>query len=197
MQGRHGADKRGGNMSALPMQWIRRIIRPHPEHLRFTQPMSEADDYRIRAATAADDDAILALCSRFSQAPLPRHRQRHAFLAHLRQDIATDLENLPPGTVVLVAEDAAGRFAGFARVRLVSDSVDGTRNAHLADLAVVSAHEGKGAATALLDAVEDFAREQHCAHLQLFVFPEHERALRLYRRSGFDADMLRLVKPLA
>lgn len=158
---------------------------------------SDARDYRVRAADAADDDAILALCARFAQTPLPRFRQRHAFLTHLREDIATDLEDLPPGTVILVAEDANGRCAGFARIRLVSDSVDGTRNAHLADLAVAAAHEGKGAAQALLDAVEEFAREQHCAHLQLFVFPEHERALRLYQRAGFGTDMLRLVKPLA
>ncbi len=163
----------------------------------IAMPTSEARDYRVRAADAADDDAILSLCARFGQAPLPRFRQRHAFLAHLREDIAADLDNLPPGTVILVAEDANGRCAGFARVRLVNDSVDGTRNAHLADLVVASAHEGKGAAQALLDAVEDFARGQHCAHLQLFVFPGHERALRLYRRAGFDTDMLRLVKPLA
>lgn len=159
-------------------------------------PPSQPHDYRIRAADAADDDAILALCARFVQTPLPRFRQRHAFLTHLREDIATDLEDLPPGTVILMAEDADGRCAGFARVRLVNDSVDGTRNAHLADLAVAAAHEGKGAAQALLQAVEDYAREQHCAHLQLFVFPGHERALRLYRRTGFDTDMLRLVKPL-
>lgn len=159
-------------------------------------PPPEVHDYRIRTADAADDDAILALCARFAQAPLPRFRQRHAFLAHLRQDIAADLEDLPPGTVFLVAEDASGRCASFARVRLVTDSVDGTRNAHLADLAVAAAHEGRGAAQALLNAAEAFARAQHCAHLQLFAFPGHERALRLYRRAGFDTDMLRLVKPL-
>ena len=153
--------------------------------------------YLVRAATAADDNAVLALCARFAQAPLPRFRQRHTFLVHVRQDIAADLENPPPGTVILVAEDANGHCAGFARVRLVNDSVDGTRNAHLADLAVAAAHEGHGAAQALLDAVEDFARAQHCAHLQLFVFPEHERAIRLYHRAGMDTDMLRLVKPLA
>ncbi len=156
----------------------------------------ETRNHLVRAANAADDDAILALCARFAQTPLPHFRQRHAFLTHLRQDIAADLENLPPGTVVLVAEDASGRCSGFARVRLVTDSVDGTRNAHLADLTVAAAHEGQGVAQALLEAVEAFAREQRCAHLQLFVFPGHERALRLYQRAGFDTDMLRLVKPL-
>ncbi|MEJ5207434.1 GNAT family N-acetyltransferase [Denitratimonas sp. CY0512] len=157
---------------------------------------ADASDYLVRAATAADDDAILALCARFAQAPLPRFRQRNSYLAHLRRDIATDLEELPAGTVVLVAEDGGGHCVGFARLRLVTDSVDGTRNAHLADLAVAANHEGKGAAHALLEAAEDFAREQHCAHLQLFAFPEHEQALRLYRRAGFETDMLRLIKPL-
>ncbi|MCX7555666.1 GNAT family N-acetyltransferase [Xanthomonadaceae bacterium JHOS43] len=158
---------------------------------------AETPDYFVRAATAADDDAILALCARFAQVPLPHFRQRTTYLAHVRRDIAADLEALPTGTVVLVAEDARGRCAGFARVRLVNDSIDGTRNAHLADLVVASAHEGKGTAQALLDAAEAFARAQHCTHLQLFTFPDHERALRLYRRSGFETDMLRLVKPLA
>lgn len=152
--------------------------------------------YRIRAADAGDDGAILALCERFAQMPMPRFRQRRALLAHTRADLAADLENLPPGTLVLVAEDADGHVAGFARVRLVNDSADGSRSAHLADLAVTPQHEGHGAARALLHAAEDFARAHHCLRLQLFVFPGNERALRLYRRAGFDTDMLRLLKSL-
>lgn len=70
-------------------------------------------DYQVRAATAADDDAILALCARFAQAPLPRFRQRSAYLSHLKRDIAADLEELPPGTVVLVAEDGGGHCVGL------------------------------------------------------------------------------------
>lgn len=159
--------------------------------------MGSGFDYHIRAAQAQDDEALLALCARLVEMPLPSHRRRQDCVQGFRRDLAADLESMPTGTHVLVAEEvSSGRCAGFARVRLTHDPIDHARCAHLADWVVDAGDEGRGVGAALLDAVQALAEQYGCVRLQLFVFPGNARALQRYRQHGFETDLLRLVKPL-
>lgn len=68
-----------------------------------------------------------------------------------------------------------------------------TLNVH--DIAVLDEHRGEGIGRALLDRVEERARERGCARVNLEVLDDNP-ARRLYERAGFEAKSTYMVKPL-
>jgi ribosomal protein S18 acetylase RimI-like enzyme len=151
----------------------------------------------VRAASADDDDFILALAERFVDFELPKWRRRNVLLEGIRKDISRHLEDQPPGSFMFVVEDdSTGERIGFLHLQLVVDFFTGHQNCHISDLAVTKAMDGKGIGRALLGYAEQFAREHRCERLQLAVFPGNERGRHVYESAGFGVEMLRMVKPL-
>ncbi|MEO8010851.1 MAG: GNAT family N-acetyltransferase, partial [Dokdonella sp.] len=85
---------------------------------------------------------------------------------------------------------------GFIHLQLMRDFFLPAQNCHISDLAVARDQDGQGVGSALLAYADRFAREHHCRHVQLAVFPGNTRARELYERSGFGVEMLRMMKPL-
>ncbi len=56
--------------------------------------------------------------------------------------------------------------------------------------------EGQGVGRVLLEAAEDWAREQKLQMLSLNVFAGNARARHVYERLGYTPETLRYVKPL-
>jgi ribosomal protein S18 acetylase RimI-like enzyme len=61
---------------------------------------------------------------------------------------------------------------------------------------VAPGFDRRGIGRALLAYAERWAREHHCRHVTLAVFPGNERARALYERAGYGTDLLRMAKPL-
>ena len=59
-----------------------------------------------------------------------------------------------------------------------------------------SAFEGHGIGRILLDKAEDWAREQSCSLLTLYVFSNNSRARKVYEKLGFKEEVTKYVKPL-
>ncbi len=150
----------------------------------------------VRLAQADDDDFILGLAVRFAEFDLPPWRKRRETLAGIRRDIEDHLRTLPAGSHVFVAEDDFGERLGFLRLQTRRDFFTGAMNCHVSDVAVAVAHEGRGAAGAMLDFAENWARQHRCRHLTLSVFPGNQRARAVYERRGFGLELMSLVKPL-
>lgn len=150
----------------------------------------------IRLATDADSEFILAQAPRFAAFPLPAWRRRHECVAGIRERLREHVEESPANSHLFVAEDGDGAPAGFVHLQHSADPFTGERNCHVVDLVVASSHEGRGVGKALLAHAERWAREHRCKLLTLAVFPGNERARKLYANAGFDADLLRLAKPL-
>lgn len=124
-------------------------------------------DYRIRRATLADLDALVALERRaFSTDHLSSRQYRH----HIASDRAR----------VLTAVDASG-LLGKAVVffRRYTDI------ARLYSIAVAHEARGRGLGEALLAAVERAARARGCRRLRLEVRQDNAGAIRLYERLGY------------
>lgn len=149
----------------------------------------------IRLA-ADDDDFILALVPRFTGFPLPAWRRRQECSAGIRADLVRQLEEHAANCHVFVAEDADGTRVGFIHLQRTEDFFSGRGNCHIANLAVVPEHEGRGVGKALLAHAEQWAREHRCQLLTLAVFPCNERARALYEAAGYGTDLLRLAKPV-
>lgn len=143
-----------------------------------------------------DDDFILGLVPRFVDFTLPAWRKRHECIEGIRADLVHHLDDQPPNSYLFVAEDEDGQPVGFMHLQKTQDFFNGRSNCHISDLAVAPEHEGQGVGRALLAHAEEWAREHRCALMTLAVFPGNERARALYASNGYDADLLRLAKPL-
>ncbi len=111
--------------------------------------------------------------------------------------LARELAEPSPGSVILVAEGDAGVPLGFASLRTDRDYFTDRSVGHLTDLVVDPAGQGRGVGRALLAAAEEWALAAGYPWLTLHVFAGNERARRIYEQSGFSAEWIRMLKPLA
>jgi GNAT superfamily N-acetyltransferase len=102
-------------------------------------------------------------------------------------DFAQGLNDLPPGSAVLVAE-RAGRAVGYAYVLPSPDADVPAGTSELGSLYVTEDVAGTGVAQALMEAAVDHARAAGHGLLTLWVRPENGRARRLYEKYGLQPD---------
>lgn len=153
-------------------------------------------DYHIRAAAAADGDAMMALMPRLSEFEIPDTRTPE----HLWRDDAALLHKWIDGDaddcLVHVAEDGDGAILGLSLVRLRPEPLSHEPSAHLEAIAVSAEAEGKGLAHALLTAAEEEAKRHGARTMTLHVFSTNTRARRFYERSGYFGEIIRYIKPI-
>ncbi|MCA1246262.1 ribosomal protein S18-alanine N-acetyltransferase [Massilia sp. MS-15] len=88
-------------------------------------------------------------------------------------------DSLASGYDAWTARDNAGALAGYYVVMYAVDE------AHLLDVAVAAARQGRGLGRQLLDRIGARAKEQGMASILLEVRPSNARALDVYRRYGY------------
>jgi GNAT superfamily N-acetyltransferase len=147
---------------------------------------------RVRDATPGDAGFILSLVPSFSGFGLPPWRDGNAFCAVVEASLRAALD---AGAVIFVAEDDDGTPLGFVHLHPVRDLLGGER-AHVSDIAVTDAAQGRGAGRLLIEAAERWARERGYALLGLTAIATNDSALAFYERLGFGADTITLVKPV-
>jgi ribosomal protein S18 acetylase RimI-like enzyme len=89
------------------------------------------------------------------------------------------LEHQPPNQL-LVAEDAAGRVAGFVAVH--------PPQGELYLLFVHPDHAGRGVGRALLDAAHAALRDFGCREVFLYTHEQNARAIAVYEAAGYRRD---------
>ena len=143
---------------------------------------------RIRAATAADLDALCGLL-----------RLLFTLEADFRPDEARQRAGLrllladPARCAVLVAE-RAGAVTGLVTAQLVVSTAEGAPSAWLEDVVVLPDERGRGTGRALVEAAAAWARERGATRLQLLVDEENAPALGFYRRLGWAPTQLRALR---
>ena len=86
---------------------------------------------------------------------------------------------------------------GVTMVTLRPEMLSHLPSAHLEAIAVAEIAEGRGVGKALMEAAEVGARERGALSMSLHVFSTNERARRVYKRAGYDEEMIRCIKPFA
>ena len=129
---------------------------------------------KIRSATAADLDAIVALERSIENAP---HWPRSSYAEIL----------LPAASAVaralLLAEDQAAQIVGLAVIALRAHDPEPT--GELESIAVAPSARRAGIGRALMNAVLDWLRLQVAAEVELEVRQSSAAAIALYRSLGF------------
>ncbi len=151
----------------------------------------------IRRARESDRDVVLALVPRLVTGfTPPPWRERASMTPTDLEVVANALGSESDDPVVYLAE-SDGVVVGFIHLCSLEDYYRRRDHGHVADLVVAEGSEGQGIATALMDKAEEWCRAQGYDWLSLSVFEQNHRAEKLYRRLGFQRDVVRLLKPLA
>ena len=151
----------------------------------------------IRPATPSDRAFVLALASRlvdgFEQ---PAHRTKPELIEGDRRALEAwfDAPHNPEEAMLIAEVD--GKPAGCAFLVTLVDYFNERKHAHLSVLAVEKSAEGKGLGSALLEASEQWAREQKSDRLTLSALVTNSRARGLYERRGYNGEYIRYVRPL-
>jgi len=153
-------------------------------------------NYTIRTATAADQNATLALLPELSDFDVPGYRNPD----HTWQGDAKLLKQFfneqTPDTHALVYEDAQSDIQGIAIYTMRSELLSGEPSAHLEVLVVSSNARRQGIGKQLIEATEKGAKTLGASSLTLHVFANNTRARSLYQACDFKEELLRCYKPL-
>jgi GNAT superfamily N-acetyltransferase len=153
-------------------------------------------NFVIRRAREVDRSAVLALVPRLVTGFTPPPWREPAAMTPTDLDVSEKaLDSKSEDPVIHVAEKE-GAVIGFIHLMSLEDYYRRRRHGHVGDIVVAEGQEGQGIATALLARAEEWCRAQGYDWLSLSVFEQNERAERLYRKLGFQRDVIRLLKPL-
>ena len=150
----------------------------------------------IRRARDTDKPAVLNLVPRLVSGFTPPSWRNPAEMTPTDMDVVAEaLASESEDPAIYVAEKD-GLIVGFIHLCSLQDYYRRRKHGHVADIVVAEGHEGQGIATALLAKAEEWCRAQGYDWLSLGVFEQNARAERLYRKLGFQRDVIRLLKPL-
>ena len=153
------------------------------------------DQFPIRPAHEGDCDFIAGLVPSLLHFGSPAWDDAAALTPGFREVLVRAVRAQDPQSTVLVAEGGDGAPLGFISLKVGKDAV-GVARGHVADLAVTADARRIGVGTALMRAGEAWARDQGLPALSLDVWSTNERALTFYRRLGYSAESLCLIKRL-
>lgn len=147
----------------------------------------------IRPACERDCEFIARLVPSLLEFGSPTWNDADALAPGFRDALTDAVRTQGPQSIVLVAEAPDGTRLGFISLREGKD-MTGAARGHVADLAVAADARRLGVGTALMEGGEAWARDRGLPELGLDVWSTNERALAFYRRLGYRAESLSLVK---
>jgi ribosomal protein S18 acetylase RimI-like enzyme len=154
------------------------------------------DRIEIRAAVETDGHFVAGLVPSLLEFGSPAWKDPEALAPGFRKVLGEAVRNPDRRAAVLIAEGEDRRPLGFISLKVGTDAA-GIERAHVADLAVMEGARRSGVGRALMQAGEAWARERGFAVLSLDVWSTNRRALEFYRRLGYEAESLCLIKSLA
>lgn len=149
----------------------------------------------IRDARPADRAAVLGLAARLGDFPLPPGRTAEEIARADHHLILEALASPEPRRWLGVAE-VDGRVVGFVLVWEREDYFTHEALAHVEDLALDPAAEGRGVARGLMEAAEAWARKRGYRRITLNVWTQNARAVGLYQHLGFRPETVHYLKEL-
>jgi GNAT superfamily N-acetyltransferase len=149
----------------------------------------------LRPATADDRAFIDSLSQRFSDVPHVSWHDIPAMEGFQARHTAASFAPVE-GESTVIACDGDGQRLGYIHLRPGRDGVTDEPCGYISLIATTAEAEGRGVATRLMAAAEDWARGRGYRLLSLDVFADNRRAVDFYRRGGFKTETRRMVKPL-
>ena len=151
----------------------------------------------IRPADPADTEFLSSLSTRLSGVPGPSWHDLAAMEGFQARYMGeTFASPALDGASTLIAWSSDGRRLGYIHMRPGKDGVTEEPCGYVSLLALEKDAEGTGVARRLMAEAEAWGRSRGYRLLSLDVFADNQRAVDFYKRRGFEAETLRMVKPL-
>ncbi|MET3207153.1 UNVERIFIED_CONTAM: ribosomal protein S18 acetylase RimI-like enzyme [Paenibacillus sp. PvR008] len=151
------------------------------QYERFEQrSLADYADEKIQAGTWTVEEAPERAAESFARYLPQRLDTPHAHLYMLMYSDTDDVES----------QEEAG-YIWFN----ITDSVQG-KEAFLLDILVYDSYQGRGLGTLAMGALEQEARRLGAVRIGLHVFGHNERALHVYRKSGYRVTDIQMSKEI-
>ena len=165
-----------------------------------TTNSSPANAHEIRPGRMTDVDAIAAMLPELAAFNVPKGRNARDLWEGDLETLHRWRDGLEPQVMVHVAQamsgSSAGEVEGFTIVRLREELMSHEPSAHLEAIVVAENARGTGLGKRLLVNAEERARSAGAKTMTLHVFGNNERARAVYRKSGYDEELIRDIKYL-
>jgi len=148
----------------------------------------------IRQAEIKDRDFILSLVPRLVEFGPPPWRDPSQIISGEQRALDNALNTSPPKTAIFIAEDDEGSALGFIHLHSSIDFFTLEEHGHISVIAVAASGEGQGVGHTLIEAGEEWARQQGYRLLTLNAFVENHQARRLYQKLGYEEEMIKYLK---
>jgi GNAT superfamily N-acetyltransferase len=148
----------------------------------------------IRAARPDDSDFVAALVPRFVEHGVAGGHTREEVVEGTTRVLREALAHPEPADLFLIAEDDGGQPAGFVYAVTHRDFFTGEDYAHVSEIA--SARSGGGVGSALMTAVESWARGRGYRLVTLNVIEENAGARQFYEQLAYGLHHRQLIKRL-
>ena len=156
--------------------------------------MRATRDWRVRQAIPDDRAFLEEIAPRLARGAAP-WIDHDKLLVTMRGYLLFDLEKMGDDSTVFIAVGDDHKAVGVVTVTSGSHFTDSPQ-AYVGELAVREEVEGQGVGSALLGAVERWARERGLPWVALDTGSRNTRARGFYTRHGYEEESVRLVKPL-
>ena len=150
--------------------------------------------FKIQEAESHHREAVLKLLPRLAVFQIPKERKPEEFWQGDAVLVKQHFDEKHRDTRIWIAVDETDHVLGTLLLRFNQDPLNEQTNAHVEVLAVSQQAEGNGVASQLLKIAEAETRKQQALSLSLNVFSNNERARSLFRKFGFDEEMIRCIK---
>ncbi|HEX6818776.1 MAG TPA: GNAT family N-acetyltransferase [Ktedonobacterales bacterium] len=157
--------------------------------------MRASNQWRVRQAVPEDRAFLEEIAPRLTIGIAPWIDPTR-MLTTMRGYLLFDLEKMEDDSTVFIAVGEDDKPVGVATVNSNFHFTDEPQ-AYLGELAVREEVEGQGVASALLEAVELWARRRGLPWIALETGSRNTRARDFYARHGYEEESVRLVKPLS
>ena len=97
---------------------------------------------------------------------------------------------------VFVARGTDGQLTGYVWVEEVKSGFTGAMQAYILNLYVAEEFRGRGIGARLMDKAEGWARENQYHQIRLSVAFHNTNAVGLYKKLGYEMDLVRMFKEL-
>ena len=152
--------------------------------------------HEIRPGQLGDVDAIAKLLPELAAFDVPGGRNPKDLWEGDLHTLQRWRDGREPNCLIHVAQANGGGIEGFTMVRLREELMSHEPSAHLEAIVVAEAARGTGLGKRLLQNAEQRARDAGARTMTLHVFGNNERARAVYRKSGYDEELIRDIKYL-
>lgn len=158
--------------------------------------MSNNSVHQIRAGEPEDCTAIAELLPELAAFEVPDKRNPRDLWEGDLDTLHRWRDGKEPQVLVHVAETQSGKIEGFTMVRLREELMSHEPSSHLEAIVVSESARGTGLGRRLLENAEQQAKAAGAETITLHVFGNNERARAVYRKLGYDEELIRNIKYL-